>query len=128
MTIKSVQLQDYKDFECILIDDISTDKSAYMAEKEIADDDRFTVVKNEEKKYVLRNISDAISLSEPSKDDIIVILDGDDWFARRDALSILSEVYNKDNCWLTYGSYIEHPSNVVGKFAKKVPQHIIENN
>ena len=85
MTIKSVQLQDYKDFECILIDDISTDKSAYMAEKEIADDDRFTVVKNEEKKYVLRNISDAISLSKPSKDDIIVILDGEDWFARRDA-------------------------------------------
>lgn len=133
MTIKSVQLQGYKDFECILIDDVSTDKSFSIAEEEIKDDDRFTIVKNKKKKYVLKNISDAISLSNPSKDDVIVILDGDDWFASKDVLSILYEVYEKEHCWLTYGSYVEYPSNTKGKFmrgkfAKKVHQHIIDNN
>ena len=119
MTIKSAQLQEYKDFECNLVDDIS---------KEIKGDDRFTIVRNKEKKYVLKNISDAISLSNPSKDDIIVILDGDDWFASKDVLSILNKVYDKNDCWLTYGSYIEHPSNTRGKFARKVPQQIVDNN
>ena len=57
-----------------------------------------------------------------------MILDGDDWFARKDVLSILNKTYNKEECWLTYGSYIEYPSNIRGKFASKVPEHIIENN
>ena len=39
--IRSVKAQDYNDYECILIDDISTDKSAAIAKKEIGTDKRF---------------------------------------------------------------------------------------
>ena len=128
MTTKSIQLQEYKNFECILVDDVSTDKSVSIIEKEIKGDDRFTIVRNKEKKYVLKNISDAISLSNPSKDDIIVILDGDDWFAGANVLTVLNKVYDKNDCWLTYGSYVEYPSSTRGKFSRKVPQQIVDNN
>ena len=128
LTINSVKLQNYGDFECILIDDISTDGSNDIASRLIESDNRFTLVENKEKKYVLRNICDAIELAKPQPEDIIVILDGDDWFARKEALSIINETYKREECWLTYGSYLEYPANIRGKFACKVPEAVISQN
>ena len=34
-TVRSVKGQDYKNFECILVDDMSTDNSIQILEKEI---------------------------------------------------------------------------------------------
>ena len=43
-------------------------------------------------------------------DDIVVVLDGDDWFLRDDALALIAKTYLDHDCWLTYGSWV---SNVV---------------
>jgi len=126
--IRSVKLQSYKNFQCILVDDISIDSSAEIAEQEIAGDDRFVLVRNTEKAYALKNIYDAINLSEPREEDIIVTLDGDDWLASKDVLDKLNAVYTQSDCWLTYGSYAEYPSGFRGKFAKQIPRHVIQNN
>ena len=102
-TIRGLRRQDYNDFQCILVDDMSTDNSAQVAEQEISGDDRFRLVKNTEKKYALRNLCDTIEAFEPEDSDIIIILHGDDWLARPDALTILNKNYNETDCWLTYG-------------------------
>jgi len=128
LTLKSIKLQDYENFECILMNDMSTDNSKNIAIKYIGDDKRFRLVENRDKKYVLENICNAIELANPSQEDIIVILDGDDWFAGKKVLSTLNEVYNKEKCWLTYGSYIEYPQKIRGKFAREVPKEIIDQN
>ena len=128
MTTRSVRMQDYDNYECILVDDMSTDDSINLAAKEIGEDKRFRIIENKVKKYVLKNLCDAIELSKPNSEDIIVVLDGDDWFARKDVLSILNKTYNEEKCWLTYGSYMEYPSKTRGKFAKKVPKHIVDEN
>jgi glycosyltransferase involved in cell wall biosynthesis len=127
-TIKSVMRQEYKNFQCILVDDMSTDRSCDVIESLIKDDDRFVLVKNKEKKYVIENMCLAFDLVKPNKEDVVVVLDGDDWFAGKTVLSILDETYNKEQCWLTYGSYVEYPSMTVGKFAKKIPEQVIEQN
>lgn len=75
----------------------------------------------------LKNIYDGINTSEPKNEDVIVTLDGDDWFASKDALKILNREYIKEDCWLTYGSYIEYPTKNRGKFAKKIPQQVIHS-
>ena len=126
--IRSIRAQDYKNFECILINDISTDNSINIIEKEIDNDSRFKIINNEVKKYVLKNICDSLVFLDPNKEDVIIILDGDDWFAKPSVLSTLNNTYIKEGCWLTYGSYIEYPSRARGKFAKQIPKHIIENN
>jgi len=127
-TIKSILLQDYGNFECILIDDISTDKTSEAIDKLTAADNRFKVVTNKKKKYVLENVRTGLKLCKPKAQDVIVILDGDDWFASKEVLSTLNATYKKEKCWLTYGSYIEFPSKVRGKFARKVPRVVIDNN
>jgi glycosyltransferase involved in cell wall biosynthesis len=54
--IRSVKAQDYKNFQCVLLDDMSTDKTAEIVKKEIGNDPRFTFIENVEKAYALENI------------------------------------------------------------------------
>ena len=65
LTLRSIKLQDYKNFECIIVDDMSTDDSLDIVKKEVSGDKRFKIVKNTVKKYVLKNLCDAIELSKP---------------------------------------------------------------
>jgi glycosyltransferase involved in cell wall biosynthesis len=127
-TIKSIQLQNYDNFQCIVIDDISTDNTNNKIQEMIKNDNRFLLIKNEEKKYPLENIRTAFNASNPSKEDIIVIVHGDDWLASPNVLTILDKEYKENDCWLTYGSYVEFPDMIRGKFSKKVPKNIIDNN
>jgi glycosyltransferase involved in cell wall biosynthesis len=126
--VRSIQLQTYQDFKCFLIDDISTDSSVSIIEKLIANDDRFTLIKNTEKKYALRNIFEAIEQSGNNSEDIIVTLDGDDWLATKTVLSTLDNIYRESDCWMTYGSYIEYPSKKIGQFCREIDKNIINNN
>lgn len=126
--IGSVISQEYRNFECIIIDDISTDNSAEIIKELIKDDDRFTFIENKEKCFALKNIYEGIKMSSPSKEDVIVTLDGDDWFASTKVLSILNSVYKMNKCWLTYGSYIDYPNGNKGVFARQVPYQIVKEN
>ena len=125
--LDSVMTQNYKNFECILLDDISTDSSVSVIKEKIKGDSRFRLVENTEKAFALKNIYDGINISNPSDEDIIVTLDGDDWLENNNVLTKLNSVYNTDDCWITYGSYIEYPSNIKGKFARQAPNDIIRD-
>ncbi len=126
-TVGSIMEQKYKNFEAIIIDDISTDNSFELVHELTKDDDRFTVIKNTEKKFALRNIYEGIERLSPDPDDIIVTLDGDDWLATPLVLAKLAQFYSRNDCWLTYGSYMEYPSGIRGPFAKQIPSHVVES-
>ena len=42
-------------------------------------------------------------------EDVVVCLDGDDWLNGEGVFSRLNEIYEKEDCWLTYGSYMQYP-------------------
>ena len=126
--VRSVKAQKYDNYRCFLVDDISTDNSVDIIQKEIKDNDKFTLIQNTDKKYALLNIHDTLEAADLNDEDIVVILDGDDWLAGPDVLSKLNDIYNSENCHMTYGSYVEYPSNVRGKFAKQIPDNIINEN
>lgn len=126
--VKSVKNQQYSNFECYIGDDISTDKTIDNFKKHVGDDKRFTIVKNTEKKYALKNIHDLIQKSNPNPDDVIVVLDGDDWFTTRHVLSKLDEYYNSKKCYMTYGSFVRCPDGNIGQEASEYPTKVIKNN
>ena len=123
--INSIKIQNYDNFECYLIDDISTDNSLEIVQECVKEDDRFIITSNDEKKYALHNIHDAIEESNIEDDDVIVLLDGDDWLSSPSVLSKLDEVYEDPDCWLTYGSYIMHPFGTRGVEPSEYPKNII---
>lgn len=128
-TINSVKQQTFKNFECIIIDDASTDSTPEIIQKIISSDDRFKLIQNQKKAYShLQNIYKGICGSNPKNSDVIVNLDGDDRFYTNNALQILSEVYRKQEAWLTYCSFIDTNGNVWDECRNPIPDHVYEDN
>lgn len=129
-SIKSVLLQDYDNFSCIVADDCSTDDSYQICERLIGGDDRFALVKGKRNLGPLGNAYEAATIhnNEHNIENIIVILDGDDFFSSENTLSILNECYNQNKCWMTYGSYINLSNRQIGKFSSQVPELVVKNN
>tara|TARA_A100001515_G_scaffold266_1_gene277 strand:+ start:5516 stop:7132 length:1617 start_codon:yes stop_codon:yes gene_type:complete len=126
--IKSIKMQNYNNFECYLVDDMSTDKSNEIIDELIKEDSRFVKIKNRKKKFALHNIHNAIKKSKAKENDVIILLDGDDWLSCPTVLSKLDEIYEDRDCWLTYGSYLIYPIGLRGSEPSEYSKHVIENN
>jgi glycosyltransferase involved in cell wall biosynthesis len=129
-TIKSLELQEYNNFECIIIDDCSTDNSYEIAKKSITGKKKYKLYRNENNLGPLANAyRGAMELCSNLEDEnIVAILDGDDFLFSPKSLSILNEKYQDQNCWMTYGSYVNLSDKKKGKFSRQVPDHVIKSN
>ena len=126
--IESLKKQLHCNFMCTLIDDMSTDNTRKVIEDYIKNDSRFFLVNNEDKKYALGNIAYALEREECENNDVVILLDGDDWLASSQTLCRLSDEYIDDECYLTYGSYVYHPIGRRGVEPSEYPKEVVENN
>ena len=113
----SVLNQDYDNYEVYIVDDCSTDSTPEIVHDFIYEyslDDVFSLRVNENRQYALQNLYEMIQTSkfvdDLSDDDVFITLDGDDWLSNDSVLTRLNEIYQDENCWLTYGSYKVYPS------------------
>ncbi len=108
--ITSLKSQDYPHFESIIIDDCSTDCTRFVIDEYVAGDERFTVITNPTRLGSMRNIQYGVNTLGVNKEDIIIVLDGDDWLATPDVLSYIKSVYEETQCWMTYGNCLKTSS------------------
>lgn len=126
--LDSVYNQNYKSFRVIYIDDKSTDETYNLVKNYIKTNKRENktiLIKNKNNMGALANHYNAILLSQD--DEIIVSLDGDDWFANDNVLQYLNEIYQDPNIWMTYGQFKNWPTNQIG-WCKPIPEKVIERN
>lgn len=97
--VATAMAQKYENYEVIFIDDMSDDGSY---DKLPHDDDRVTIIKNDVRKTALENIHDAV-MNHCDEDDIVALLDGDDWFPSKKVLNYINDQYNEHDCWIMYG-------------------------
>ena len=124
--LSSVLSQTYTNYEVYYTDDLSTDDSHKVLVESAPP--HVNVYKNTEKALALKNIYDTILRANPNDEDIIVTLDGDDWFARKDTLEILNKYYCGDGTLMTYGTYIDYPTGRVPHNVYKYSDEIIDNS
>ena len=74
------------------------------------------------------NIVKTISKISCKDEDVIILLDGDDWLASSYSLDILANRYQEDDCLMTYGSYVYNPGGMKGVEPSAYPKEIIEQN
>jgi hypothetical protein len=126
--INSIKRQEYNNYTVTFIDDVSTDNSVDVFKRLTEDDSRFKVIKNKKKKYALRNIEESIELLQCDKNDVIIILDADDWLASSSVLTYLSLIYETEGALGTYGSYMYYPLGIRGVEPSEYPEDVIVNN
>ena len=87
--------QTSEDWDAIIIDDMSEDNTYEAASK--FRNDKFTIIKNTEKKYALRNIVENARHFQDVDDIIIAVIDGDDYLCNDRTVEILIDEYKKVN-------------------------------
>ena len=93
-TISSIQNQEFKDIEIIIIDDQSTDNSTILVEDLIKNEPRISFYKNQENKGVLFTKTRGVSLA---KGKYVMIIDDDDKYLQKDAFTTLYNEAEKNN-------------------------------
>jgi glycosyltransferase involved in cell wall biosynthesis len=97
--VNTLMSQKYDNFKVLFVDDCSTDGSF---DKLPHNNEKAVVIKNETRKTALENIHDAI-VNHCDPDDIVVLVDGDDWLPNKNVLSYINDFYNQNDCWIMYG-------------------------
>ena len=85
-SLRSIQNQDMKDIEIILVDDCSTDDTLSIIRKYMEEDQRIRLIKNQYNRKILYSKSIA-ALNANGK--FIIQLDQDDMFIRKDVFDML---------------------------------------
>lgn len=108
--LQSLQDQTYQGFRAQVILDPVGDKTYEIAK---AFESHWLGVQiNETQQFALPNIIKAIQLLNPKDDDILVLMDADDWLAGPDVLQKLKQYYDqKPELLVTYGSWVGHPDS-----------------
>jgi glycosyltransferase involved in cell wall biosynthesis len=126
--LSSVVAQNYRKFRAIYVDDCSSDRTGELVEKFIADnhsDNLIQLIRNSVRLGALQNLYNTIHTCDD--DEIVIILDGDDWFAHNEVLRKINEVYANSDCWMTYGQYQSWPDNMIG-ISREIPSNIVDTN
>ena len=111
--LRSIIDQDFKNWTLCAVLDPSEDNTFEVSGK--IKDSRIKLIKNNSRKYSLSNIISSIKEQAPDDEDIIATVDGDDWLANNDSLSIVDRCYREDhNLLATHGSWVSYPNPNVG--------------
>lgn len=126
----SVYDQNYSNYRVLYVDDCSSDgtyqKVITLVEQK-NQQHRTTVIHNENRRGPMANWYTAIHSCQD--DEIIIQLDGDDWLYHPNVLAYINRLYSYEDIWMTYGQFIEYPSNIIGyEYSKPFSEEIIKNN
>jgi len=131
-TLDSIFSQEYSNFRLIIVDDCSNDGNQQVIRDYIKTYniyDRVTFIENKERKRKLFNLYQVLYLCQD--DEIVVVIDGDDWLENNQVFSKLNTIYNDENIWFTYGQYKNVPASQAVLWGHKemgycrsVPKHI----
>lgn len=138
--LSSIFAQNYDNFHVMYIDDQSSDTTYPRVKKFIEThgvQDKITLICNEQRRGAMANQYHAIYMCEPT--DLIIILDGDDFFAHKNVLAYINNVYATQDVWLTYGQYAEYKGGdwsieqgaagyQPSSWCSPMPQRVVQNN
>ena len=114
LCLASVRGQTYRNWQAYINVDPCGDRTFEVARNGGDGDTRIHITRNSTRLYAMHNLINGIQRSEASPDDVIVVLDSDDWLATDQALEIIASTYKQHDCWATYGSWLSNDASHTG--------------
>lgn len=75
----------------------------------------------------LQGLIEAIGSFNCQDDDVVVVIDGDDWLAHERVLSTLHRAYTENDIYMTWGQCEIHPPGKTAmKYAQPIPDMVVE--
>lgn len=110
--LASIRAQTFTDWQAYITLDPCGDRTFEEAMLARRGDPRMDILQNRERLFAMVNLKNALERSGAHPDDVIVILDGDDWFATPEALRVIDDTYRRFECWMTYGSWVADQQDI----------------
>jgi glycosyltransferase involved in cell wall biosynthesis len=108
--LASIRSQSFVDWQAYVTIDPCGDETHRHASLARVGDPRIYIHRNDNRQFTMANLIQGIRWSAAQREDVVVVLDGDDWFATPGALQIIHDTYRRFDCWMTYGSWVsDHP-------------------
>lgn len=124
--LKSVDTQDFSPNRVIVIDDASPDSGYAANVAELCQQYGFTFLRNDTNRKCPYNIWLAMHLLEDAgPDEVVFLLDGDDFLPDPTVLRTVMETYADSDVWLTYGNYRPEPFDTGQTLATAYPPEVI---
>jgi glycosyltransferase involved in cell wall biosynthesis len=117
--IMSVKKQTYKNFVHVVIDDATTDSTKRLIER--FDHEKMVAYRNRKNIRWIGNALRYINEHTESEEDVIVVVDLDDWLASSDVLQKLRDIYTEHGCWMTCGGFAEFTGNKIKNINMRSP-------
>lgn len=130
--LNSMLSQKDQEFTINFVDDASTDGTFDAAHRAFDVDTPDNLVGltfgyQEERRGAPENQCHAIAAANPEPDDVIIIVDGDDYLPHDQVLNRLAEVYADDTVEMTYGSYEPDPPSSTCPAVRPYPKEVAKN-
>jgi glycosyltransferase involved in cell wall biosynthesis len=126
-SLRSIEDQTFKDYDVCVVDDCSTIQGQREIILDYCNRNGWKYIFNAKNEGALFNIVQSIRYLECQDDDVIAILDGDDWFSHSAALEHLYQVYTDHDVYITWGQCEIYPEGKTAmKYAQPVPDMVVD--
>lgn len=126
-TLRSIEMQTYKNFDVCVIDDGSTLKQQREIIADFCSRNNWKAIYHEKNYGALQGLVEAVEVHKCVDDDVIIVLDGDDWFAHEHVLQKLHDVYQNEDIYMTWGQCEIYPAgHTPMRYAQPVPDMVID--
>lgn len=114
-TLKSAFNQKYDNFRIVYVDDGSDDGSYELARDLIFASPRYSIIQTHRNERPLGPLAClAMGAKGCEDEEIVVVLNGEDWLAHEWVLTRLNEYYADPDLWMTFGESRDYPAYQVG--------------
>jgi glycosyltransferase involved in cell wall biosynthesis len=114
--LQSLLMQTYFYWQAVVTIDRRGDRTYEKATEAAGGDPRILITRNRRRLYPMENIVRGMRRCDTEPEDVIVILDGDDWFITDRALERIAFEYVDEECWMTYGTWISNSRDHPGRW------------
>ncbi len=113
-TLDSIKKQAYSAYDVCVIDDASTqvgqqDLIAHYCQTATTKQQRWHAILHTQNQGALANIVEGIKALNPTDEDVILLVDGDDWLYNKQVFSKIAMAYQQQAVLMTYGQFVTYP-------------------